>query len=518
MSPHNPKETEAGFQALFESATIGILVVKASGLIHLVNPYIEFTFGYPAHELIGKPVEMLVPATYQKNHAQYLHHYFQNPKPRQMGQGRNLFGVAKSGQEFPLEISLTHYKKDNETLSVAFVTDISERKRAEDELKLKETKYRDLFDGLTELLHIFEVVKDHAGKVSDARFVLVNQATADLFGLKKGELEGKLFSEVLGKMDEHSKRLAERALETGKRIRYERFYPAINRWMAGSFFSPDQKQVVAFAHDITPLKHAEDDLRKLNEGLELKVAERTLELKRSLSREKELNELKSGFVSLASHEFRTPLTTIQTSMSLIEAYASDDNKEKRSKHIAKVKSVVKNMVEMLNDFLSLDKLEQGKAVFIHEQFSANELCEEVKEQMSALLKFGQWMETDLTDEVLVTSDRKILRNVLLNLLSNAIKYSPENKPIRLLLKTTDQHVVFTVSDEGIGIPLQEQKFLFTNFFRASNVGGVEGTGLGLNIVKKYVEMLGGEIRFQSDVGNGSVFEVLIRLAGNFEPH
>ncbi len=512
MGSFTPQDSEAGFQALFENATIGILVVNANGLIHQVNPFIERKFGYSAHELIGKPVEILVPEAYKKNHARHIHRYFESPKSRPMGQGVDLFGVTKSGGEFPLEISLAHYKNGNESLSVAFVTDISERRRAQDELKSNETKYRDLFDGLTESIHIFELLKDGSGNVTDARFVLVNQATADLFGMKREQLEGKLRSEVLGSMDADSRRMAELALQTGKRITYERYYPAINRWLAGSFYSPDRKQIVAFVHDITPVKQAEDALKSLNEGLELKVAERTLELKQSLFREKELNALKSGFVSLASHEFRTPLTTIQTSMSLIEAYSGDDNKEKRLKHIAKVKSVVKNMVDMLNDFLSLDKLEQGKAVFTSEQFSVTTLCEEVKEEMSTMLKVGQQLEGDLHEAGIINSDRKILRNILLNLLSNAIKYSPESKPIRFSMEPKDKHIVITVCDQGIGIPAKEQKHLFSNFFRASNVGGVEGTGLGLNIVKKYVEMLGGEIGFQSDIGKGSMFEISIPLA------
>lgn len=503
------QEGEVTFKTLFENATLGMLVVDANGFIHQANPCIAAKFGFHAEELIGKPVEVLLPEAFRSAHENHRLKYFASPNPRPMGVGLKLFGRKKTGEDFPVEISLAHFQNERKSFAIAFVTDISQRTEVEEKMRSSEAKYRQLFDGLNECIHILELVKDSNGNVTDSRFVLVNQTTADLLGMKKEQLEGRLRSEVLGKMDDESVRLSHLAMQTGERINYEKFYPQLNRWLAGSFYSPDRKQVVAFVHDITHLKKMEEQLRKLNEGLELKIAEHTLELEHSLARERELNKMKSGFVALASHEFRTPLTTIQSSMSLIEAYSADENKEKRSKHIAKVKSMVKNMVDIINDFLSLDKLEEGKTDLLKQTFSLNNLCYELKDQLSGILKAGQQLRVAADAHIEINSDRKILRNVLVNLLSNAIKYSPENKPIYLSAIRNGREICLTVRDEGIGIPSNEQTNLFSNFFRGSNVGSAEGTGLGLYIVKKYVDMLGGKINFQSESGKGSMFQVVI---------
>lgn len=268
-------------------------------------------------------------------------------------------------------------------------------------------------------------------------------------------------------------------------------------------------QYMAIRSDITQRKEAEEKLLKMNEHLEDLVTERTLELTAALVREKELNEMKSRFVSMASHEFRTPLSAILSSINLIELYKGEEQGEKRAKHIARIKSSVQNLVDILNGFLSLDKLEQGKAEIADERFNLQEFCGEVMEEMNSMLKPGQKFTFDYSGENEVVLDKRILKNILLNFLSNAIKYSGENKEIHLIVEVGKDSIVVRVRDEGIGIPEEDQKNLFSKFYRAKNVTNIQGTGLGLNIVKRYVELLGGTISFESELNNGTTFTVRI---------
>ena len=267
-------------------------------------------------------------------------------------------------------------------------------------------------------------------------------------------------------------------------------------------------QYLAIRSDITQRKLAEEQLLKANEDLENKVRERTLELTHALEKEKELNEMKSRFVSMASHEFRTPLSAILSSTSLMEHYVNPDQEDKRKKHVERIKSSVKNLTSILDDFLSLEKLEQGKVESHNSEFNFREFIEDAIEEMHGMSKKKQQeihLQYDGPEQVY--QDKKILRNVLLNLLSNAIKYSPEGKTIFISSEIKDERVNLAVKDEGIGIPLEAQKNLFDKFFRARNAVNIQGTGLGLNIVKRYVELLDGIISFDSIENAGTVFTV-----------
>ena len=247
---------------------------------------------------------------------------------------------------------------------------------------------------------------------------------------------------------------------------------------------------------------------RYHEELEAKVEARTLELTASLQREQAMNEMKSRFVSIASHEFRTPLSTILSSISLVAAYAKDDQEAKRNKHIERIKTSVKTLTEILNDFLSLEKLEQGKVEIIRQPVDIPQVAADLKDDLNGLLKQGQGIIFSHQGELEITLDKKILRHVLQNLLTNAIKYSGENSDITLTTTISDGFLIITVRDEGIGIPEEEQTHLFGEFFRAKNVAGIQGTGLGLNIVKRYVELLNGIINFESRPGVGTTFTVV----------
>lgn len=296
-------------------------------------------------------------------------------------------------------------------------------------------------------------------------------------------------------------------------------------------------------HDLTEVKEAENKFKKLTKELEKKVAERTKELEKTVNKllstntslqkevkdrldaeeklqlsekelmsalvkEKELSELKSRFVSMASHEFRTPLTSILSSAAIIGRYDKEEQQPNREKHINRIKSSVANLTGILNDFLSLSKLEEGKVEVHLSELNLDLLCKEVIEDTKGLLKSNQIITHTVKGEnPCVIVDERILRNILFNLISNAIKYS--DKDISCQISFEKEYFQFEIKDQGIGIPVEDQKYLFTRFFRAGNVTNIQGTGLGLNIVRRYVEILGGEISFASEYNVGTTFIVKI---------
>jgi signal transduction histidine kinase len=229
-----------------------------------------------------------------------------------------------------------------------------------------------------------------------------------------------------------------------------------------------------------------------------------------LRREKELNEMKSRFVSLASHEFKTPLSVIQSSVSLIEKYPEAEQQDKRLKHIHRIKSNVNNLKQILNDFLSLEKLEDGIIENCPVETDLVQLVGETIHDMEETRKAGQVVHLHTEGEPrTVMVDAQLLRNVLNNLLSNAIKYSPEGSAIDCTLTYHAVTVDIAFRDRGIGIPVEERPHLFERFFRATNTTGISGTGLGLSIVRRYLDLMGGDIRLSGEPGEGSTFTVTL---------
>lgn len=268
------------------------------------------------------------------------------------------------------------------------------------------------------------------------------------------------------------------------------------------------------------------NLKTTNSQLEERVKERALvlesalkklkkseaELLKSLEYEKELNELKTRFVSTASHEFRTPLTTILSSLSLISKYGEHNEKEKQNKHIERIKSAVMHLTDILNDVLSLSSLEEGGITASFEIFPVNKLVSDVIHEMQMIAKLNQKITYTHLGPNEVILDKKTLKHILLNLVTNAIKFSNEDSIVNVVTEVKDSVFTLSVRDSGIGIPAEDQKHLFERFFRGDNVSAIQGTGLGLNIVAKYVELMNGKIDFKSELGKGTTFNVEFNLS------
>ncbi len=243
--------------------------------------------------------------------------------------------------------------------------------------------------------------------------------------------------------------------------------------------------------------------------------QRLLELKSSLEKEKSINDAKSCFLSMASHEFKTPLSSILSSIFLIEKYTElietkkeQEYIENREKHISKIKKSIHHLTETLNNFLSIDKLDQGKIQVKWEEINLKLFSVDILDEMKSLLKHGQKISYAYHGDEIIHLDKNILRNIYLNLLSNAIKYSGIGKEIHLEIKVRKNDIIIQVIDQGIGIIESDQGKLFTRFFRANNVQQTEGTGLGLHIVKQYVELIDGKISYSSQPNKGTTFKIV----------
>ena len=224
--------------------------------------------------------------------------------------------------------------------------------------------------------------------------------------------------------------------------------------------------------------------------------------------EQELNELKTKFLSLVSHEFKTPLSGIQSSAILVEKYRTTEQQDKREKHIKTIFSEVQTLNNILDDFLSIEKLEAGKVKYTFKTFRLSKILNEVVYEANMVLKEGQRIKyPENISEMTIYQDEKILKLTLSNLINNAIKYSPENSIIEIEILRDEHFTFFMVIDHGIGIPKEDKKNIFSRYFRAANVTLIQGTGIGLNIAKKHMEDLGGTIYFESKENKGSIFTI-----------
>ncbi|MGX7685985.1 PAS domain-containing sensor histidine kinase [Flectobacillus roseus] len=400
-------EGEARFEALFMHAAMGIVMMDKSSKIVLTNRYANALFGYETNELLGMPIETLLPTALSETHRQHTEKYLHKPQIRPMGIGLDLKARKKDGTLFSVEISLSFFEQNGNQYFISFINDITYKKKIEMEMILKNQEIKKLNESLEQ--------------------EVMNRTNALVETLK--------------------------------------------------------------------------DLEESKQELEL-----------ALSKEKELGELKSRFVAMASHEFRTPLTAILSSASLIAKYPKTEEQEKREKHLHRIKSAVSNLTDILEEFLSVGKLEEGKIEAHLALVEIPELVNDTLADVSNLLKKNQNLRFEHSGENEFITDKSLLRKIIINLCSNAIKFSGESSCITIRTEKSSSHFVLSVQDEGIGISEEDQKHLFDRFFRGVNVTNIQGTGLGLHIVAKYTELLGGKVSISSKLNQGTTVTVQLDLA------
>jgi len=393
------RDTSNHFEALFNYATMGILMTDSQGKIIAINPFALKEFGYAKEELIGEKIEVLIPMRYHSKHVDHRDTYFHKPQTRPMGLGMDLFASRKDGSEFPVEVSLGNYSINGDKIVIAFISNITVRKQAESDIK----------------------------KLYDELESTVEQRTSEL------------------------------------------------------------------THAMHQLELSKEDLS------------------RALEKEKELSELKSRFVSMASHEFRTPLSTVLSSSYLIQKYTSEEDQPKREKHLQRIVSSVNMLTDILNDFLSLGKIEEGKIQVRITEFNIEELVTAIVGEIKNNLKKQQTIRYHHTGKTLVSMDSALMKHILLNLVSNASKFSPENSPIEVKTMNDGDTLVLSVKDYGMGISKEDQKHLMERFFRGANAGNIQGTGLGLHIISKYAELMNGIVKCHSELEKGTEFTITFKM-------
>lgn len=473
-------------------------------MITAANPFACRIFGFHNRTLIGTPLQDLLPVSSRSVHGRQIAEYFKNPLNRPMGEGRELQALHYDGHTFPVEISLSYYKSGDELVAVAYISDITTRKLLVKEIGASDKNLRFFVKHAPAAIAMFD---------NHMHYLEASTRWCEDYRLEAGDLRGQSHYEVFPEISDEWKYFHRRGL-AGETLRCEaeefRRQDGSVEWVKWEIFpwrdvDGNIGGIVIFSELITEKVDAYEKLAQLNKELEARVHERTDNLTTLLERETELSSMKSRFLSVAAHEIKTPLSSILSSAHLLSHYSGEGDKSEREKHIERIKRAARNLSETVEEFLAMDKLEQGKMVLKIASFNYRDLLNELSAELECRLKPSQTIKTVTDGEANVIGDRTIIHNVLLNLLSNAIKYSKKDILIETVI--TNDKVEIDVTDHGIGIPAEEQGKLFQPFFRSKNAQSFMGTGLGLSIVKNYLELIGGAIRFISEPDHGTTFSV-----------
>lgn len=491
------KQNQDIFNTLAEALAEGVILVDKNQTIVATNTSTDTIFGYENGELNGKPLDILIPKNYHNKHDDHFKGYVKKTAKRQMAVGRDLYGLKKCGITFPVEVGLNPINIYGNAYILALVKDITERKKAEQEL----THWANIFNESLNEIYIFDCetylfTDVNVGAQKNIGYSLEELKLLTPLDIKPDFNKEQFVKKVKPLVDGEEEKLI---FETHHQRKDGTTYP-VEIHLQLSILG-NKKVFVAVILDITERKN-------YTEKLESTVEKRTLELKNALAKEQELNELKTKFLSLVSHEFKTPLSGILTSTMLLKKYVLSEQQEKRDKHIKTISDKVHYLNNILNDFLSVERLEQGRIKYSPTTFKVSKVVNEVIYNANMLLKDGQQINyPEGIDGYLLHQDEKIVELSLSNIVHNAIKYSSENTIIDISIVQDDSKTIFKVKDNGIGIPKNDQKNIFNRYFRAENALLTQGTGIGLNIVKDHLENLKGEIYFESEPDKGTIFTI-----------
>lgn len=503
-------ENVLAFQkTLLDTAGVMIIATDEKGIIRLFNPEAEKKLGYSQSEILNKKTPALFHTKkdierkrkeLQKAFGIKITNPFEvlvEKSRRNIREEEQYSYIDKNGVSFPVSLIITALRdaKGNITGFMGVAMDISERIKAEKELKNAEQLF-------LQLLHNYP---DGAISIIDKNFCFVYTG-GKLHQRLHANVEQLIGKEIYPLFPPPLRKILLEVLEKVFRDKifisdFELPFPIKKRtYIMDAFPLLEEDGVInnigVIIKNISKIKKAEENLRE------------------SLRKERMLGELKSRFVSTASHEFRTPLSTVLSSAYLIEKYTSAKDQPKRERHLQRIVSSVNMLTDILNEFLDIGKIEEGK---LQTKFSAFNLEEAIRATTSEIknnLRKDQEINYRHEGNPIVFLDHSLMKHIVMNLVSNAAKFSSEGSVIDVTTINQNGHVILSVKDKGIGISEEDQKHLTERFFRGANAGNIQGTGLGLHIVSKYAEMMNGEIKCKSQLEKGTEFIVQFNTKKN----
>jgi PAS domain S-box-containing protein len=509
------RDSETLFRLIAESTTDMIAVVRVDGVRSYLSPSYRV--------LMGDPEQMVGTDSFAQVHPDdrlRIKRVFDRTVASGHGERAEYRFLTRDGATRHIE-SQSNVMLDTagKVESVVVVSrDVTARKAAEEQLRNMNQALEEKVRASTQELRgalealrdseertrlIIETANDAVATLSDGGAVTAWNSQAErMFGWQREDALGHALSELI--LPRRSRAdfdaLAQALVRAGPPSAQHGEWVAMRR--DGSEFdvelsiwpvtSGSKIILSAFIRDITARKRAEEEIHQ------------------ALEKERELSELKSRFVSMASHEFRTPLATIMSSAELLDDYLDQLPAAERIELLGMIKSAVQRMTGVIDQVLTIGRADAERVQFQPRPIDLTHLIEEIAQEIRRNLSAGQTLEVhNHHGGGLARLDEKLVRHILTNLISNAVKYSPQGGRIWLKVEAQGENVHFVVSDQGIGIPLEDQPRLFESFHRGRNVGNLSGTGLGLAIVKRSVDLHRGSISFDSEVGRGTTFRVLL---------